>query len=283
MKRVYQTALLSMITITTLSCYAHKMHTEESYTMTDLDGWKLVWADEFEGDTLNPDNWNRQVEPAGRFNEEWQHYTASEKNAYVEEGCLVIKAIHESDEHGMDQYSSARINSAQKQTFKYGKIAARIKLPYGAGMWPAFWMLGANCSENGGDTRWPFCGEVDILELYGSKDDGVVEANIHYANREGQHDQLEPIAYHLKKGRFADDFHVFEIIWDRKKIEWYVDGERYARTYIKSSERTEFHQDFYLLLNIAVGGKWAGRPDETTVFPQTMSIDWIRVYQAEEE
>ena len=194
MKRVYQTALLSMITITTLSCYAHEMHKKESYTMTDLDGWQLVWADEFEGDRLNPDNWNRQVEPAGRFNEEWQHYTASEKNAYVEEGCLVIKAIHESDEHGMDQYSSARINSAQKQTFKYGKIAARIKLPYGAGMWPAFWMLGANCSENGGDTPWPFCGEIDILELYGSKDDGVVEANIHYANREGQHDQLKPIA-----------------------------------------------------------------------------------------
>ena len=144
--------------------------------------WKLVWSDEFDGEKLNADNWNRQILAAGHFNEELQEYTASEENAYVEDGCLVIKAIHKSEEHGPNQYSSARLNTAQKQAWKYGKIAARIQLPYGTGMWPAFWMLGANCIENGGDTAWPHCGEIDILELYGSRNDAVVEANVHFAD-----------------------------------------------------------------------------------------------------
>jgi beta-glucanase (GH16 family) len=133
------------------------------------EGWNLAWSDEFDGDTLNDANWNRQIVQAGRFNEEWQAYTDSEDNAWVEEGCLVIRAIHTGTEHGHDQYTSARLNTAQKQAWTYGKVAARMQLPYGEGIWPAFWMLGANCNENGGDTPWPQCGEIDIMEMYGSK------------------------------------------------------------------------------------------------------------------
>ena len=245
------------------------------------EGWNLVWGDEFEGDSIDADNWNHQVEKAGKFNGEWQRYTDDVANAYVENGSMVIKAIHESDIHGMDQYTSARMNTANKQSWKYGKIASRIKLPHGTGMWPAFWMLGANINENGGDTPWPQCGEIDILELYGSKDDGVIEANIHYADADEKHAYMGEVSYHLKSGKFADDFHIFELEWNEKEITWSVDGDQFASFSLTSKELTEFHKEFFLLFNIAVGGEWAGRPDDTSVFPQYMFIDWVRVYQEE--
>jgi beta-glucanase (GH16 family) len=242
-------------------------------------GWTLDWADEFEGDSLDASNWNRQVVDAGQFNEEWQRYTDNSVNSYVEDGNLVIKAIHEGDTHGMNEYTSARLNTANKQDWKYGKIAARIKLPYGQGIWPAFWMLGANIDENGGDTPWPQSGEIDILELYGTEDDSVVEANLHYADEDGEHAQMGAVAYELENGRFADNFHVFELEWDENEIKWFVDGEQYASQSITSDELSEFHKEFFLLLNIAVGGTWAGRPDESTDFPQYMYVDWVRVYK----
>ncbi len=241
--------------------------------------WKLVWSDEFEKEVIDTNNWNFQVLDAGHFNDEWQRYTNSSKNAYIDAGHLVIKAIHETDVHGMDQYTSARLNTANKQSWKYGKIAARIKLPQGNGIWPAFWMLGANIDENGGDTPWPQSGEIDILELYGSKDDAIVEANIHYADTSGSHAMMGAVPYELDEGIFADSFHTFEIIWNENTIAWLVDGEEYASTAITDPELSEFHKDFFILLNLAVGGEWAGRPDSTTLFPQHMIVDWVRVYK----
>ena len=241
--------------------------------------WQLAWSDEFDGDTLNEANWNRQVVPAGQFNEEWQAYTDSEDNARVEDGYLVVQALHKSSEHGHDQYTSARLNTAGKQAWTYGKVAARMQLPYGEGIWPAFWMLGANCSENGGDTPWPLCGEIDIMEFYGSKSDAVVEANLHSADDSGAHQQIGAVPFRLKSGKFADRFHVFEMEWDERRITWKVDGKEYASTDISTADDSEFHQPFYILLNLAVGGTHAGRPDATTRFPQSMYVDWVRVYQ----
>lgn len=241
--------------------------------------WNLIWSDEFNGDKIDKTKWNFQVEKAGRFNEEWQRYTNSSKNAFIENGNLVIKAIHESNRQGYDQYSSARLNTANKFSFTYGKISARIKLPDTKGIWPAFWMLGANIDENGGDTPWPLCGEIDILELYGSKNPAVVEANVHFADKKGRHNQMGSKSYRLEKGIFADDFHVFDLIWDDKKITWMVDGNEYASFSIKGRKFSAFRKDFFLLLNIAVGGTYAGRPDDTSNFPQQMYVDWIRVYQ----
>ena len=241
--------------------------------------WELVWSDEFDGETIDKQNWSFQVVEAGRFNDEWQRYTDSSFNAYVHNDHLVIKAIHESDEHGMDQYTSARLHTANKHAWTYGKIAARIKLPYGEGIWPAFWMLGANIDENGGNTPWPQSGEIDILELYGSKDDGVIEANLHFANNTRLHASMGAASFKLEQGRFADDFHVFELTWDAEKIAWSVDGEQFASMPIDSDELSEFHKDFFILLNIAVGGTYAGRPDHSTEFPQYMYVDWVRVYQ----
>lgn len=259
----------------------HQNTTMMNTTQTHLPGpeWKLVWQDEFDGDSIKHENWTFQVVEAGRFNEEWQRYTNSSKNAYIEDNCLVIKVIHESKKHGANQYTSARLHTANKQSWKYGKIAARIKLPEGEGIWPAFWMLGANIDENGGDTPWPQSGEIDILELYGSKDDAVVEANAHYANTAGKHDMMGAKAFNLKKGKFADDFHVFELEWDADKLVWLVDGESYAEMLIPSGKFPAFHKEFFILLNIAVGGTHAGRPDQTTTFPQTMLVDWVRVFE----
>ena len=242
-------------------------------------GWSLVWSDEFKEATLNADNWNYQVVKAGHYNDEWQRYTNTTENAYIENDCLVIRAIHESDEHGMDQYTSARLNTANKQTWKYGKFAARIKLPQGNGMWPAFWMLGANINENGGDTPWPQSGEIDILEMYGSKDNAVVECNLHFANSSNRHQMMGVEKYKLDQGIFADDFHVFALEWDENRMAWSVDGEEYASTPITAKELSEFHEEFFILLNVAVGGRWAGRPDDTTSFPQHMYVDWVRVYE----
>ena len=242
--------------------------------------WQLIWSDEFDQKEIISANWNRQVEEAGRFNEEWQRYTDSPENAYIENSCLVIEAKHQSNVHGLNQYTSARLNTARKFSFKYGKIAARIKLPFGEGIWPAFWMLGVNIDENGGDTPWPLCGEIDILELYGSKDDGSIEINTHYADAAGAHTMTGPETYKLPQGNFCEEFHDFEMEWSEEEITWYVDGLKIWSQSIDGREFKAFHKEFFILLNIAVGGTYSGRPDNTTVFPQLMYVDWIRVYKS---
>lgn len=294
MKRLFlDFAIISMGVLTILSCKNKEkrnntndsiatindtMNQNENTSKLDQD-WNLVWSDEFEGDSIDENNWNFQVVDPGHFNDEWQRYTNSNKNAYIEDGNLVIKAIHESDVHGMGQYSSARLHTANKQTFKYGKIAARVKLPFSNGIWPAFWMLGTNIDENGGDTPWPQSGEIDIFELYGSKNDSVVEANLHYADKSNVHGQMGAASYELKTGKFSDTFHVFELEWDENKVAWLIDGVEFASMPITADELSEFHKEFFILLNVAVGGTWAGRPDVESVFPQYMYVDWVRVYK----
>ena len=238
--------------------------------------WNLVWADEFDGNELNLNNWTRQIMPEP-YNDEWQQYFDRKENSYVKDGFLVLKAIHTSEKHGDNQYTSARLHTGHKQSWQYGKIAARIQLPYGKGLWPAFWMLGENINEIGGKVPWPKCGEIDILELYGSRDDAVVEGNIHY--HDGGHKMMGAEAFKLKNGIFADKFHVFEIEWDEKQIRWLVDGKAYHTAPITSEALSELHAKYYILLNVAVGGEYAGRPDATTRFPQCMYVDWVRGYQ----
>jgi len=297
MKRLFSGfVIILIIAITLLSCKNKEKKMDINNTNNGKDtvstlnkdayqpglNWKLAWSDEFEADTINVNNWNSQVVEAGRFNEEWQRYTNSNKNAYIENNCLVIKAIHESDVHGKDQYTSARLNTANKHAWKYGKIAASMKLPQGKGIWPAFWMLGTNINENGGDTPWPQCGEIDIFELYGSKDDAVIEANAHYANKAGSHAMMGAADFKLEQGKFADAFHIFELEWDTNSITWLVDGNQFASMPISEDELSEFHEEFFMIFNIAVGGTYAGRPDATTKFPQYMYVDWVRVYNKNE-
>ena len=234
--------------------------------------WKLVWSDEFDGTTLNTTNWTRETGGDGWGNNELEYYTNRDVNAFVSDGMLTIKALQES--YGGKNYTSARLITKGKRFFKYGKIEARIKLPYGQGIWPAFWTLGQNISNVG----WPACGELDIMELIGGgvNRDNRVYGTAHWDNNGHQSYGLN---YTLPSGNFSDDFHVFSIVWDASKIEWYCDNNKYCTLSLTPSYLDELKAEQFIILNLAVGGNWPGNPNSTTVFPQTMLVDYVRVYK----
>jgi beta-glucanase (GH16 family) len=235
--------------------------------------WQLVWSDEFDSDEINESNWTHEIGGHGWGNGEYQYYTDRDTNSYVENGYLVIQALEE--DYSAWDYTSARLKSQGKRFFKYGKVLARIKLPYSQGIWPAFWMLGENFPIVG----WPACGEIDIVELVGGPNgDHTVHGTVHWEEDNGQHAQYGG-SYTLNSGIFADNFHLFSIIWDEEEIRWYVDNQLYHVIDITPGSLSEFHEDFFIILNVAVGGSWPGPPDSTTVFPQKMTIDYIRVYE----
>jgi beta-glucanase (GH16 family) len=234
--------------------------------------WKLVWSDEFDGTTLNTTNWTRETGGDGWGNNELEYYTNRDVNAFVSDGLLTIKAINES--YGGRSYTSARLITKGKRFFKYGKIEARIKLPYGQGIWPAFWTLGQNISTAG----WPACGEIDIMEMIGGgvNRDNRVYGTGHWDNNGHQSYGLN---YTLPSGNFSDDFHIFSIVWDANKIDWYCDNNKYCTLSLTPSYIDELKAEHFILLNLAVGGNWPGNPNGTTVFPQTMQVDYVRVYK----
>lgn len=235
----------------------------------------LIWREEFIH-TGSPDQsrWNMETGGGGWGNNELQTYTDSEDNAYVDNGVLTITAIDE----GGGAYTSARMTTQGKFDFKYGRIEARIKLPYGKGLWPAFWMLGANFNQVG----WPYCGEIDIMEMVGGdvepNSDNTVHATMHWWNDTESVKADYGLPYTLPNGIFADDFHVFGVEWDAQSVRAYMDGIEYYVADITPSDLSEFQENFFIILNLAVGGDWPGSPDDTTVFPQTMEVDWVRVY-----
>ncbi|MCB2220767.1 MAG: family 16 glycosylhydrolase [Bacteroidetes bacterium] len=234
----------------------------------------LIWAEEFEYTGLpDPTKWNMETGGDGWGNEELQYYTDSENNASVDNGILTITAREES--LGGRNYTSARITTQGKFDVQYGRIEARIKLPYGQGMWPAFWMLGANFSSVG----WPQCGEIDIMEMVGGDNDGdnTTHSTIHWDNA-GEH-AVYGESYTLPNGILADDFHVYAIEWDDQSIKGFIDEIEYFVADITPPDLSEFHNNFFIILNLAVGGNWPGPPNASTDFPQTMQVDYVRVYQ----
>jgi len=249
-------------------------------------GWHLKWADEFDNAELNANNWTFQVEPAGKFNNEWQAYTNNPENCYVlmdkdgNDGMMVIEAIYNGEGLAPGNFTSARMITHNKQVVKYGKIAARIQVPYGKGLWPAFWMLGSNISENeGGTVNWPFCGEIDIMEMVGGgENEKIAHGSIHFWHDDDNAYKSLTEAITLSEN-LSYDFHVYEIEWDENSIVWKVDDVEYHTLDITNSIFNEFREDFYILLNVAVGGNWPGYPDNTTVFSQYMFVDWVRVYE----
>ena len=238
--------------------------------------YTLVWEDDFNGESINRDNWGNEI--GFIRNHELQYYTDSPENAYIEDGCLVIRAVPTGKEDV--KYTSASLNTYGKRSFLYGRIEMRAKLPYGKGIWPAFWTLGTDIRQHG----WPFCGEIDIMELIGTGSktaaeigmgDGVISGTIHYPNKKDHLKRCE-----LLDGKYADDFHIIGMEWTKQHILWYVDGIIYNKVDI--SDLPSFHKEHYILLNIAVGGDWPGSPDESTVFPQRYIIDWVRYYKCQE-
>jgi beta-glucanase (GH16 family) len=240
------------------------------------DEWKLVWSDEFDSTDINLKKWTFETGGGGWGNNEKEYYR--KENAFISNGNLVIEARKE--QYDKNEYTSARMKTAGLGEWLYGKIEARMKLPFGKGMWPAFWMMGKSGS-------WPSRGEIDIMEMIGGPGlspysggaDNKVYATLHWANDAGDH-QSTGGNYRLPgTGKFADDYHIFRLEWDSVQIQCYVDSTKYFHCRIDTINMEAFHQPFFIILNVAVGGSWPGDPDATTVFPQYMIVDWIRVYQ----
>lgn len=232
-------------------------------------GMTLVWSDEFNGTAVNEDDWTYEVGASGWGNEELQDYQAGTNNAVVANGKLTITAKEESP----DYYTSARMITKDKQEFKYGRIDIRAKLPEGQGIWPALWMLGHDID----DVSWPACGEIDIMELVGHQP-SVTHGTIHWLPATGSHKYQGGFRV-LPSGKFSDEFHVFTILWTSRYIRWYLDEVEFHRENVFAGDMTEFRHEHFFIFNIAVGGRWPGSPDATTVFPQTMEVDYIRVFQ----
>ena len=227
----------------------------------------LVWSDEFTGDVLNTSDWTYETGNSGWGNNELQNYVSGTSNAKVSNGFLTIEA-----KQSGNSYSSARIITKDKQSFKYGRIDIRARLPEGQGLWPALWMLGQNFSTTG----WPSCGEIDIMELVGHAPNKV-HGTVHWEHQ-GNHADFGG-SKTLSSGIFADEFHVFTIKWDSQSITWYLDDVQFHVIDITGPELTEFHQEFFFIFNVAVGGNWPGNPNASTNFPQKMVVDYVRVFQ----
>jgi beta-glucanase (GH16 family) len=240
--------------------------------------WEKVWGDEFNeanGSGVDSSKWKPDIGAGGWGNKELEYYTGSKKNAYMENGNLVIQANKEN--YKGSKYTSARLTTAETFTTQYGKIEMKAKVPYGQGIWPAFWMLGSNMDS----VDWPNCGEIDIMESV-SQTPKTVYGTVHgpgYSDENGIGGE-----YPLPQ-KLSDDFHTYAVEWEPSEIRFYVDNIWYKTVKPKDTngKKWVFDHPFYLLINLAVGGTWPGNPDASTVFPQKYYIDYVHVYRHSNE
>jgi beta-glucanase (GH16 family) len=243
---------------------------EQGYsTPMEYTGYQRVWNDEFDGESVNSANWKFETGAGGWGNNEKQYYRPD--NTSVDGGLLTIEARKESYQNS--EYTSSRMVTQGKKSFTYGRVDIRALLPKGQGIWPALWMLGNSFTTTG----WPACGEIDIMEMVGGNGrEKTVHGTLHWDNNGlvsyGQ-------SYSLNSGTFADEYHVFTLIWDETSMKWYVNDVKFNEVDITPAHMSEFHLPQFFIFNIAVGGNWPGLPDATTIFPQQMKVDYIRVFQ----
>lgn len=262
--------------------------------------WQLVWSDEFDGEQINTEKWSFETNCAGGGNNELQCYVDSPENAFVADGALHIRAINEPVE-GYDgwfgtsgnwvtrDYSSARLRTLHKGDWTYGRIEIRARLPFGQGIWPAAWMLPTDNVYGG----WPYSGEIDIMEAVnlrtGGEDNNRAHGYLHYTNAAG--DQASSGTSFDPGSDLADEFHTYALEWEQGEIRWYIDDYHYQtqrqsvwtqcheQSHEPQNPAAPFDQSFHLLLNLAIGGEWPGSPDDTTTWPQTYTVDYVRVYE----
>jgi beta-glucanase (GH16 family) len=249
----------------------------------ELEGYNILWSDEFNGSTLDDTMWNRERRDPGWTNNELQEYTNSDDNIFIRDGKLVLKAI-KTKKDGKDYYTSGKVQGHDKTDFTYGKVVVRAKSPEGQGLWPAIWMMPKNESKYG---QWPKCGEIDIMEVLGS-DVKKAYGTLHYGSPHAE--QQKTVV--LDNGSFASDFHDYSVEWEPGEIRWYIDGNLYqtVNDWFTGDENgnekpypAPFNQPFFVQLNLAVGGDWPGDPDDTTDFEKAeFEIDYVRVYQKSE-
>jgi beta-glucanase (GH16 family) len=240
--------------------------------------WKLAWSDEFDGPANTPPDPSKWVREFGHGDDGWgnkelEDYTNAIENAHLDgQGHLIIRALKTPS----GEYKSARLKTEGKFVATYGRIEARIKIPGGQGLWPAFWALGADIETAG----WPKCGEIDIVENIGKEPD-TLHGTLHGPGYSGSKALSGATA--LGNGaKLSDDYHLYAVDWSKDSIDFLFDGRSYFKlspASLPAGAKWAFDKPFFLLLNVAVGGNWPGSPDDTTVFPQEMAIDYVRVYQ----
>jgi beta-glucanase (GH16 family) len=244
--------------------------------------WTLAWSDEFNGAAgaaVDSTKWVADTGGHGWGNQERQYYTPGANASLDGSGNLVITARVSTDPsrqcwYGVCGYTSARLKTKDRFETTYGRFEARIRVPRGQGIWPAFWMLGADIDQVG----WPQCGEIDVMENIG-REPHTVHGTVHGPGYSGANGIGG--AYRLTTAAFADDFHLFMVEWTASEIRWSIDGTEYRRLTpagLPSGAAWVFNHPFFMLLNVAVGGAWPGDPDATTPLPQQMLVDYVRVY-----
>ena len=250
-------------------------------------GYRLGWSEEFKGPVgmpPDPARWGYDTGDNGWGNNELENYVRDTEHAHVvadpaASSGKALQMLVTSNGQGIARgnFQSARLLTRGKFAFQYGYIEARIRMPYGQGLWPAFWLLGANLGDPG--VGWPSCGEIDIMESKGSKP-GWNASSLHGPGYSGG--GCVTSAYTLPAGQqFKDKYHTFGLLWKRDFVQFFVDGIPFeTRTPADIPGKTwVYNHPFFVLLNVAVGGNFTGSPDATTVFPQKMMVDYIRVYQ----
>jgi len=253
--------------------------TEPEDVIVPPEGYELVWNDEFNSDIIDTSKWEFEVNADGGGNNELQYYTDRPENAYLDSGKLVIKAIHATytGDDGVRDYTSARLRTKYKGDWLYGRFVIRAKLPAGQGLWPAIWMLPTDWEY--GD--WAASGEIDIMELLGQGPNKVY-GTLHYGGPWPDNVHTGD-SFTLPSGDFVKEYHIFSLEWEEGVMRWYVDDSLYetqTNWYTSGADfPAPFDKRFHLILNVAVGGNWPGNPDETTEFPQTIMVDYVRVFQ----
>ncbi|WP_052694998.1 family 16 glycosylhydrolase [Hymenobacter sp. AT01-02] len=233
---------------------------------------ELKWSDEFDTGSLDQSKWVYEQGGGGWGNNELQNYTNSTDNTFLSGGNLVIQARQQ--QSGNNAYTSARLITKGKQSFQFGRIDVRAKVPKGKGVWPAIWMLGDNIDQN----NWPLCGEIDILELRGSRPMELL-STMHFGNSVADHrfkGTTQTLAIDL-----SEDFHTYSVVRSKDLLRFYLDGAATPYYTFTSSDASPFpfNNPFFLILNVAVGGNFDGNPDGTAVFPKQMQVDYVRYYQ----
>ena len=243
-----------------------------SNTVKAADNYELVWSDEFNGNYLDTNTWNYEIGTGswGWGNNEQQYYT--DRNIKVSNGTMKITAKRE--DYGGMKYTSSRITTKNKKNFKYGKIEARIKMPKFKGVWPAFWMLGANQDSVG----WPKCGEIDIVEAI--NDENLVYGTLHWFNDPGNNNADSGSSVAVAN---RTEYHVYGVEWTADKLRWYVDGKVYRTMDVSNDSFSEVRKEYFVIFNMAIGGQWPGYDIDETAFPATMEVDWVRAYKKVEE
>lgn len=278
MKFLYQHKFLKITTALIFSLSISSCEEDAVQTLPER-SWELTWSDEFDGvaGTL-PDaaKWSYDIGTGsgGWGNQELQYYTNRPENVSLDgNGNLVITARKES--YNGSAFTSARIKTKGLFDQQYGRFEARLKTPYGPGLWPAFWMLGSNIDT----VPWPQCGEIDIMELRG-QEPHIAHGTLHGPGYSAGNAITK--AYALKDGRFDVDFHLFAVEWDADKIDFFVDNylyQRLTRNEVEKKGQWVYNSPFFMILNVAVGGNYVGFPVDGTPFPQRMTIDYVRVYK----